>query len=137
MTSEASIFYDSKYLEIQNHPELLIRETDEFKIIFSIVGDRAVSLPQGLFGSFVKKNRSADFGSFQKFWEDTTEDLKSKGVSRVEVVHPPDIYQGFVGTEWLSEIGFSIQYEDINHHIIPKNFSLHDMEKRKLDKLNK
>lgn len=137
MTQPASIFYDPKYLKIQNHEKVLVHDTDNFKVVFNLENQRAASLPNGLFGSFEKKNRSADFHSFEKFWDITKNGLKKKKISRVEIVHPPSIYAGYVAPEWMEEIGFSIQYEDINHHIPLGDFQLHDMERRKLEKLGK
>ena len=134
---EINFFYQSDYLKIQNHEKLAICENENFKIIFSLRESEAISLPLGLFGSFVKKNQTASLSHFQFFWDMTRKELKKKHITHVEIIHPSEIYSGFVELNWLDKIGFSLQFEDINHHIIPKTNSLHYMEKRKLGKLKK
>ena len=135
MSKEPSIFYHPDYLRIQDHKNLKVFENDSFHVIFSIINDLAVSLPQGLFGGVVKKQRAIDFHSFEEFWKNVNDELAKEGVTRAELIQPPDIYQGFVQSQWLMEVGFSPMYEDITHHIKLREFTLHKMEEKKLDKL--
>lgn len=135
MARPASIFYDPDYLEIQNHKQLLMSENGDFQSAFAIKNSLAVSLPQGLFGSVVKKNRRVNFGDFNTYWEETKQQLLDNKVKRVEMTHPSEIYQGYIPEAWLEEVGFSLMYEDINHHIELKKHQMHDMEVRKLKKI--
>jgi hypothetical protein len=136
MSKERSIFYHPTYLKIQEHENLKVFETEDFHVVFSIAKDLAVSLPQGLFGAVVKKQRAIDFQAFEVFWKEVRDELAKAGVTRAELIQPPDIYQGFVQTQWLMEVGFSPMYEDITHHIRFRDFELHKMEQKKLDKLS-
>ncbi len=131
----ASIFYDPKYIEIQNHSNYLKCESEHFICGFEIKGTTAISLPQGLFGSFMKKHRKVSFDDFSDFWIETKTELQAHKVKKVELVHPPEIYQGYIPEAWLEEVGFSMRYEDINHHIELRNHQLHEMEIRKLKKI--
>ena len=131
----ASIFYEPKYLEIQNHSKEVIHETDDFYVVFSIKNFRAVSLPRGLFGSVVKKNRLAGFEDFQSFWNETIEKLQKLKVKTIELIHPIEIYKGYIKESWLGGVGFSIMYQDVNHHIPLRHHKLHQMEERKLKKI--
>lgn len=121
---------------MQAHPRLKVIENDVFKIVFSLVKMTAYSLPMGLFGSFQKKKRVATYPEFESFWVEVKKELLIEKISRVELTHPSDMYRNFVAAEWLSEVGFSIMYSDINHHIPLSSFSLHKMEQRKLSALN-
>ena len=135
MSKEPSIFYHPDYLKIQDHKNLKVFENENFHVIFSLINELAVSLPQGLFGGVVKKQRAIDFHSFEEFWKNVHDELAKEGVTRAELIQPPDIYQGFVQSQWLMEVGFSPMYEDITHHIKLREFTLHKMEEKKLDKL--
>lgn len=130
-----SIFYEPKYLEIQNHPKLLTFNSEHFLSAFNIQGDTAFSLPQGLFGSVVKKDRKVSFDDFESYWLEVRSQLKERKVKRVELTHPSEIYQGYIQEAWLQEVGFSVMYEDINHHIVMREYQMHEMEKRKLRKI--
>ncbi len=136
MSKQENIFYDPAYLEVQAHNELRTFENENFKIIFSIKSKTAYSLPLGLFGSFHKKRRVTSFAEFEVFWNEVKAGLEQEGIQRIELVHPSFIYKEFVSPEWLREIGFSVMYEDINHHIPLDKFALHKMEERKLQALN-
>ena len=135
MSKESSIFYHPDYLKIQDHKNLKVFENENFQLIFSITNELAVSLPQGLFGGVVKRQRAIDFHSFEVFWTHVHDELAKEGVTRAELIQPPDIYQGFVQSQWLMEVGFSPMYEDITHHIKLREFALHKMEEKKLAKL--
>lgn len=136
MSKREIIFYDQEYLSVQGHKQLRMYEDENFKIIFSIKSKTAYSLPLGLFGSFLKKRRVTSFAEFDAFWKVVKTKLEEEGVHRIEVVHPSHIYRDFVAPEWLKEIGFSVMYDDINHHIPLSKFALHKMEERKLQALN-
>lgn len=136
MSKDLAIFYHSSYLDIQEHKSLKTFENDEFHVVFSIINDLAISLPQGLFGGVVKKHRAVHFDVFESFWRDVRKDLAKEGVTRAEIIQPPDIYKGYVQTQWLMEVGYSPMYEDITHHIQLRNFELHKMEQKKLAKLS-
>jgi hypothetical protein len=136
MSKESSIFYHPSYLDIQEHKKLRVFENDEFHVVFSIQNDLAVSLPQGLFGGVVKKHRAVHFDVFESFWREVRAELNKEGVTRAEIIQPPDIYKGYVQLQWLMEVGFSPMYEDITHHIHLRGFELHKMEQKKLDKLS-
>lgn len=136
MSAASSIFYAPDYLRIQAHKELAEYSQGAMQIVFALQGDMAVSLPQGLFGSVEKQKRTVNFHGFENFWNEVVvPDLHARGVRRAEIIHPPDIYSGFVPTQWLEEVGFSQLYADINHHISLKDFELHEMEARKLKQL--
>ena len=135
MSKESSIFYDPEYLNIQQHKNLSVFETENFHLVFALTKELAVSLPQGLFGSIVKKRRAVNFHAFESFWRGVHDELAKEGITRAEIIHPPDIYQGFVQSQWLMEVGFSPMYEDIVHHIRFRDFQLHKMEQKKLSKL--
>lgn len=135
MSKLPSIFYHSEYLAIQGHKKLKVFETDDFKVAFALVKDLAVSLPQGLFGSIEKKKRAVNFPAFEAFWKEVHGALKEEKINRAEIIHPPEIYAGYVPFAWLGEVGFSRMYADINHHIALKDFQLHKMEEKKLKQL--
>lgn len=122
-------------MEIQNHGNLLDCDSEHFQVAFDIRDSTAISLPQGLFGSFMKKHRKVSFDDFETYWKETKARLIKKKVKRIELTHPPEIYPGYVQEAWLEEVGFSIMYEDINHHIVMRNHKMHEMENRKLRKI--
>ncbi len=137
MSKSPSIFYHPEYLNIQAHKNLRVFENDDFKVVFSLSKQLAVSLPQGLFGSIEKKKRTINFPVFESFWNEVREALSTEKITRIEITHPPIIYSGFVPFAWLGEVGFSRMYADINHYIPLKDFHLHKMEEKKLKQLAK
>jgi hypothetical protein len=137
MSKLPSIFYDPAYLTIQGHKKLEVYETDDFKAVFALAKNLAISLPQGLFGSIVRKKRTVSFPAFEAFWREVHDGLAAHEINRAEIIHPPDIYGGYVPFAWLGEVGFSRMYADINHHIPLKDFHLHKMEEKKLKQLAK
>lgn len=122
-------------MDVQHHDQLVHCKSDDFQIYFTVNDSTATSLPMGLFGSVEKLNRKSGLEDFEKFWKEVIKELKNHEVSRVEIVHPPEIYKGFIPEAWLSEVGFSALHADINHHILLQDFSLHNMEEKKLAKL--
>lgn len=129
-----SLFYEKDYLKIQQHQDLKVIENEDLRIIFSLDKDGAYSLPRGLFGSFACK-RSTSFDQLHEFWLEVKDELRNEGTSKVLITHPPEIYDHFVPLKWLQEVGFEIQCTEINHHIDLRSYHLHDMERRKLQKL--
>ena len=136
LDSSENLFYSSKYLEIQAHEEVRDFEDDRFQIFFSINEGVATSLPQSLFGSFECQSETTQ-AAFLVFVKATIDKLKGEAIHRIEVIHPPAFYAGFVPATWLDGAGFSEMYADINHHIVLTEFQMHRMEKRKLAKLNR
>ena len=130
-----NLFYDPEYIKTQGHEELRVFDDGQFKIVFSIENGVVRSLSRGLFGSIGIKSR-AGHSEFLDFFKDVVESLRKEVISKMEVIHPPNLYQGFVSEDWLEQIGFREKYCEINHHIELSNFEMHPMERRKLDKLN-
>ena len=130
-----NLFYDPDYIKIQGHEELRIFDNGRFKIIFAIENGVARSLTRGLFGSIGTKSTTRYSGFFD-FFNDVVESLRNEAISKMEVIHPPNFYQGFVSEDWVKQAGFNEKYTEINHHIEFSSFETHPMEKRKLDKLN-
>ncbi|MCP4460187.1 MAG: GNAT family N-acetyltransferase [Cytophagales bacterium] len=130
-----NLFYTPTYLKIQAHEEVRVFKNEQFRVFFSINNGVATSLPRGLFGSFeiLPEVTQADFSVFGR---ETIKELKNEAIYRIEVIHPSDIYEGFVTYDWLEDLGFSEIYSDTNHHIELSDFEIHEMEKRKLKKLS-
>lgn len=131
-----NLFYHPSYLDSQKHDEVRLFEDDCFRVFFSIEDVKATSLSRGLFGSFEQK-QTCNQKQFSAFANDVILKLGEEDIQKVEVVHPPEFYKGFVMADWLSETGFSEMYADTNHHIELANFRMHQMELRKLEKLRR
>ncbi len=131
------LYYKKSYLIAQQHDQLLCFDDSKLFLPLVIDGDTAISIPRSPFGSFFVKNIPSE-DEFNQFLNFVLEQLKTKEVNRVQLIHPPKIYSRFLSLEWLTKAGFSVKYEDVNQHIELSTSwekTIHEMQSRKLERL--
>ncbi len=128
------LYYNKSYLKSQNHSSLICYENDRLFLPVSLEGKAAISIPRSPFGSFfVKDSCSAD--EFLLFLDEIKKDLGQRGITEIEITHPPAIYEDYVDQNWLEKVGFQHEYADISQHIpldLEWHESIHEMQRRKL-----
>jgi hypothetical protein len=135
---ENILFFKDTYQECQEYGNLRTLEDDYFFICFCVHDSSAVSLPKSLFGSVFSK-RNYTLVDLKNFISRLKITLQKEGVTKLELIHPSNIYQS-VTFEELIKVGFTNQWKDINQHIaltLDWPSMIHKMEKRKLQKLNR
>lgn len=137
LPTDISLSYLRKeYLSSQSYNQFIGYSNQDFFIAFDITDKLAISIPRSPFGSFFCRNENAK--ELRSFWKGVSEDLKSKGVDKVVIKHPSTIYSSFVSQTQLKEIGFIVEYTDLNQQIeLEKDWenSIHKMQERKLQSL--
>ena len=136
-TNHQVVYFSKEYLNTQNHPKILIAESDQFLLPLSIEGNLALSIARSPFGSLFTK-RSYSKNDLRNFLESIIKSLKSLNVERLQLKHPSPIYSNFPDLNELTSMGFEVIFKDINQHVeLDKNWesSIHSMQKRKLKSL--
>lgn len=107
---------------------------------FTQVGEFAFSQPRAPFGGFELdiSVREVEFREFLAFIHDT---LKGKGIKRIKIVEPPDIFGSdisFDSTEVLYEHNYQVVAADVNHYVNLDDTvgmeHIHQMERRNFRK---
>ncbi len=127
------------YLQSQQHPNLHIFKNDHFLVPFSIKDAVARSIEKSPFGSFLKLSelRTNLLSAFEK---EVTNALQKQKVDQLYIKHPPSIYSDFVDSTELTKVGYHLQYNDINQHIVLSDNwedQIHDTQKRKIKSLER
>ncbi|MEQ9467536.1 MAG: GNAT family N-acetyltransferase [Ekhidna sp.] len=132
----APTYLRKEYLHSQSYAHFVGYSNPDFFIAFDVADKVAISIPRSPFGSFFCRNDHAV--ALADFWAEVSNDLKSKGVEKVEIRHPSEIYRPFADLAQLQKLGFTIAFTDINQHIdLSKEWqdSIHKMQARKLQSL--
>ncbi|MEM6644273.1 MAG: GNAT family N-acetyltransferase [Bacteroidota bacterium] len=130
------LYYQPGYLQLQQHKVLQAFENDHFSIPFNLHNDKAISIDRSPFGSFLRK-QEGQLDSYLEFNNEITQYLKAKIKSMI-IHHPSPIYADFIDCNWLTKVGYSIRYNDINQHIVLDphwQSKIHNMQSRKLKAL--
>ncbi|MEP1095472.1 MAG: GNAT family N-acetyltransferase [Cyclobacteriaceae bacterium] len=131
------LYFKKEYLKIQEHSDLLCYENEQFFLPIALDQGLAISIPRSPFGSFFLKD-NCELDVFLSFVNQVKNDLKSRGVSHLNLIHPPKNYTGYIREDWLASAGFAKKFSDINQHIpLHSNWEdeIHEMQRRKLTAL--
>jgi len=128
------LYFKKEYLKIQVHSELVCYENEHFFVPIALDQGSAISIPRSPFGSFFCKD-NCELDLFLSFIDQVKIDLKNRGISSLNLIHPPKIYTGYITEDWLASAGFTMDFSDINQHVplIPDwEDGIHEMQRRKL-----
>ena len=136
------LFYQKSYATVQKYRKVLVFKVIDglrlaVTIVFNIQEGRAKSLSKSPFGSFLL-HRKTSTDTIKEFLVYIVDHLRRQGVKRVEIVHPPPIYEYFPAEEVFRF--FHVCFEDLNQHIdLAQDFEahLHPMQIRKLKAASK
>ncbi|WP_424963555.1 GNAT family N-acetyltransferase [Ekhidna sp.] len=135
ITENPILFYQYGYLTSQAYCNFIAFSDENFFIAFDQIDNVAISIPRSPFGSIFY--RYEGIGA-EGFIEAFTDQLRNKGIEKIQITHPSEIYARFVSVSTLVKSGFDQIYSDINQHIpLDLNWedSIHKMQKRKLESL--
>ena len=130
------VYFQTPYLEIQQYDRIKLFHSEAYFIPFSINKNHAISLERSPFGSFQQLDQSSS--SFPSFAEKIAESLTADDIHQITVKHPSSIYSDFVDSSDLTMVGYDMQYNDINQHIVLTDDwedTIHTMQSRKLKAL--
>ncbi len=133
------VYFSKEYLASQKHSTIIAYETAALYLPIVLEQHLAISMPKSPFGSFLILDPALPQQQLRENLEAIQRDLKSRGVTELVINHPSPIYPNF-DDSWLKEVGFEVQYHEINQHIELQHYSksnIHTMQQRKLKSLAK
>ena len=130
-------YFTPHYLSIQAYDDLRLFANDSFMVPFSIEDQTATTLDRSPFGSYLGHNEGR-YDQFQQFESEVFSSLKTHDCKELIVKHPSPIYPDYVDKDWLTKVGYTLLFEDVNQHVpLSPDWEngIHKMQLRKLRSL--
>jgi hypothetical protein len=129
------IYFSEEIIPKDRFSQTTTYSNDRLAVTFCRMGNTYISVPFAPWGSFYRQSKS-EYSDLEALLNQIIRSAKSQHISTLTIKHPPSIYTHGIPVSWLKQFGFELRQEDVNQHLsFHENPNLHDMEKRKLSKL--
>ncbi len=142
VADKVPLYFNPGYVRSHNYENLLAAqivapENQKILSLFGLDKSHAKSLSFSPFGSFWSPH-GISHENFKRYLDSLESALAGNGIKSIEITHPAEIYSDFISPDWLTSMGYSLDYQDLNQHIaLDEHREVHNMQLRKLKKLER